>query len=649
MTAHGTPERMGRYQVRGKLGEGAMSVVFDAFDPVIQRTVALKAVSKAFLGPVEAAVILGRFKREAQAAGRLVHPNIVAIFEYGEDPDFAFIAMEFVPGRSLLLEIARSPRMSLARVKDLASQLLDALAYSHSQGVVHRDLKPANLLVNDAGQLKISDFGIARIEASNLTQDGDVLGTPNYMAPEQFLGVTADARSDVYSAGIIIYELLTGRRPFDGTTAAIMRQVLEVKPRAPSEVDPAIPPVFDAVLAKALTKQPEDRYQSAPEFLADLLQAFDAALPEEPASEGTPAPALKLSRGMLEAIRRAGAQLPATGAPAPVPQPPTEPGFDTRVLHVENSGGPKLRVLFVDDEERILNAVRSVFRDRYHVFTATDGAQAVEFVRRFRVHVCVSDQRMPGMKGVDLLREIKAVSPNTVRILLTGYSDLAAIVGSINDGEVYRFVSKPWNNQELLDIVGEAAAISLELEQGSTVQGARMATKSEAALLVIDEKDEMFRAAHELMSGTCPVVRAARVEDALRIMQEREVGVLVTDIGAGHEDNVTLLKLLKQEYPQILSIVLTSASDSELVIELINQAQIFRFLNKPVNVKLMKFHIDAAFGRYESFRTSPHLLKAQKVHVGVAALQSSIGRSILQGLQSLKGRFAAAFGGRSPS
>ena len=331
------PQKLGKYEIRRELGRGAMGVVYEGWDPMIDRRVALKTVRKDQLDRSEVDEILSRFKREAQAAGRLNHPNVVAVYEYGEDPDgTAFIAMEYVEGRELKDYFDRQERFPLSEIVRLMGELLDALGHAHAHGIVHRDVKPANIFLLQSGQAKVGDFGIARIESSNLTQAGSVLGTPAYMSPEQFMGQRVDGRSDLFSAGVILYQFLTGEKPFAGQLTTIMHKVLKEDPIAPSELNVQVPSVFDDVIRKAMAKRPEDRYQTAAAFAGALRTALAGSpVPGEDATviagaaqddatavfAGDPTVAFQPPPVATQATRPA-AQPAATPAPPPSSPPP---------------------------------------------------------------------------------------------------------------------------------------------------------------------------------------------------------------------------------------------------------------------------------------------------------------------------------------
>ena len=630
-------ERIGKYDIQDVLGKGAMGVVYRGYDRAIARSVAIKVIAKASLEPAEIQHLTERFRHEAQAVGRLVHPRIVQIYDYGEDDEIAYIVMELVNGKTLYEHLSQEVSYEIREVGEIIRQVLDGIGYAHSEGVVHRDLKLSNILINNDGRIKISDFGIARIESSNLTRVGDILGTPYCMAPEQFLGQDVNALVDLYAIGIVAYELLTGVKPFSGNAATVMQQVLNNLPVDPSKLNSRLSPLMDGVLRKALAKKREDRFQSAREFSDAFRAAIDAslALGVSEATQLLPAPD---AAAVLDAARLLN---PAIAARATTTNEHVLPSrIDDSAISLDRSV-KKARLLIIDDEERILSALKSRFRDRYHVFTTTDPAKALDFLSRYPMHVIISDQRMPVMPGVELLRRSREVSPHSVRILLTGYSDLAAIVGSINEGEVYRFISKPWDNDQLQRIVAEAVTIALELGETKAAP-VELPRRMEASVLVVDRDDEIFRVTRELIGGLCPVLYAADLDGALGLMQEREIAVVITDVEAEHEELTAMLKLLKQENPQILTIVVTRTSDAEMIVELINQAKLFRFLNKPVNVGLLNKHIQTALQRYLAFVQTPELTLEHRVQSIDQVRASAIGQRILDGTRTLRERWHGA-------
>ncbi|WP_149541383.1 serine/threonine-protein kinase [Siccirubricoccus phaeus] len=275
-------EIAGKYELRGTLGAGAMGTVYDAVDRLIERRVAIKVVKKPPQGDPEGEEAHARFRREAQAAGRLTHNNIVGVYDYGENADTAWIVMELVEGGSVKDRLDRKERFPVAEIVRIMDGVLSALAYSHGRGVVHRDIKPANIMLAADGTVKMADFGIARLENSSMTQVGTVMGTPSYMAPEQLRGETVDARADIWAAGVMLYQLLTGEKPFDGGLAALMHKVMNAEPIPPSQLAGTCPRGFDAVVAKALAKRPEDRWPTATAFAEAIRRA--AAAPSPPSA-----------------------------------------------------------------------------------------------------------------------------------------------------------------------------------------------------------------------------------------------------------------------------------------------------------------------------------------------------------------------------
>jgi len=271
-------ERIGRYQVLERVGKGGMGVLYRGFDPVLDREVAIKLMLTDFNEDTEQ--MRPRFYREARAAAKLNHRNIVTIFEFAEESNVPYIVMEFLRGTPLGARINGQPPLSIDDKLNIIAQLCDGLAYAHEQGVVHRDVKPDNVFILEDGSVKLLDFGIAKLTSSNLTRQGDVLGSASYMSPEQVGGSdSVDGRADVFSTGVLLYELLTGHKPFeaDAPTAVILK-ILKDDPTPIDTYVPGLPPQLIAALTKALAKKPEDRWPSA-DALGRELQLIRKSLP----------------------------------------------------------------------------------------------------------------------------------------------------------------------------------------------------------------------------------------------------------------------------------------------------------------------------------------------------------------------------------
>ena len=272
-----TPQTLGKYEILGLLGAGGMGTVYRAFDPVLERIVAVKLLHPD-RSPVPASDGSRRFLNEARAVARLNHPTIVSVYDFSDaDPFGVFFAMEYVEGCTLEDLFLHGGNVQLAHALHVMRQLLDGLSYAHAKGVIHRDIKPSNLLWTHDGRLKITDFGIAKIGALKQTMTGHMLGTPAYMAPERYSGGDIDHRCDVYSAGVLMFELLTGRKPFSGELAEIVYQICHVVPSRVSMLRPTLPALLDPVVATALAKKPVERFHTAGEF-ATAIQQVSASL-----------------------------------------------------------------------------------------------------------------------------------------------------------------------------------------------------------------------------------------------------------------------------------------------------------------------------------------------------------------------------------
>ncbi len=301
------PERFGRFRVLAELGRGAMGVVYRAEDSALGRTVAIKTI--ALTGtPQERDLHEGRFLQEARAAGSVSHPTIITIYDVGREGDVAFIAMELLEGVELK-QLVQGGSLRPSQALSIVAAVADGLDFAHQRGVIHRDIKPGNIMVLDDGRVKLMDFGIARLQAPTVrTQTGMMLGSPQYMSPEQISGHGIDHRSDIFSLGLVLYELLTGAKPFRGDDVSqLLFAVANLPARAPSQLNGVLPPVVDYIVARALKKKPEERYATAAELAADLR----AAVPEVEAAE----------RSAVERTRSGTEPLPGSDAQAMLAPP----------------------------------------------------------------------------------------------------------------------------------------------------------------------------------------------------------------------------------------------------------------------------------------------------------------------------------------
>ena len=265
------PGRVGRYRLEHVLGLGAMGVVYKARDPQTRRAVAVKRIRKYLLVGPDRDQVLKRFRVEAAAGQRLKHPNIVAVMDCGDQDGMHYIVMEYIRGKSLRDYLREGRQFTSFEALAILQQVLSALAHAHGLGVIHRDVTPGNIFLDTLGQVRLMDFGIARIDASCMTLTAMVVGTPAYMAPEQCIGVDVDHRADLFAAGAVFYHLLTGQRPFDAPTImTTMHKLLKEAPVVPSKLNSKVPPVFDKLINRALAKNPKHRYQSAREFTDEL-------------------------------------------------------------------------------------------------------------------------------------------------------------------------------------------------------------------------------------------------------------------------------------------------------------------------------------------------------------------------------------------
>src|SRR5260221_948788 len=272
---------LGRYNIERTLGKGAMGVVYEGIDPRLGRRVAIKTILKSHLDEDTAKDYSMRFVREAQAVARFNHPHVVQVFDFGEEGEIAYLVMEFIKGKELKTFFDANERFDLKEAVRIMCELCDALDFAHNAGIIHRDIKPANVMIDAQGRTKLTDFGVARVQDSDKTsvertQAGTMVGTPAYMSPEQITGGNIDKRSDVFSAGVILYQFLTGEKPFTGSGAwTIAKKIMQEEPPLHSSLNNAITPLVHTVVNKALAKNPNQRFQSALDLPVALKHALE--------------------------------------------------------------------------------------------------------------------------------------------------------------------------------------------------------------------------------------------------------------------------------------------------------------------------------------------------------------------------------------
>jgi len=334
----GALTKAGRYQIVSELGRGSMGVVYQAFDPVIGRTVAIKTMLTEGLGPAEFEEFKARFQREAQAAGVLTHPNIVTVYDFGEDSGVLFLAMEFLEGKSLQTLVEEQGILPVETIVPMYEQVCSALDHAHIHKIVHRDIKPANIMILESGLVKVTDFGIAKMMTVGMTQAGQILGTPNYMSPEQVKGRQVDGRSDIFSLGVILYELVTGEKPFGGQNiTTVIYKIINENPISPRELDATIPLGLSYVIQKSLAKSPDERYQTCRELAEDLKNYKNLAGATAPSATVIfRVPPIGTETVVPPAAQPAGVQPTKAQAPAqaqaPVEPQPVRP-LSVQVIH----------------------------------------------------------------------------------------------------------------------------------------------------------------------------------------------------------------------------------------------------------------------------------------------------------------------------
>ena len=611
-------QKLGKYEIQSQVAKTARSAVYRGIDPENGQAVAVKVIAREQAN----AQAVPAFVKYARSLDQLAHPGIARFIEVVETPKAFCIVTAFAEGQPLstLLKDGAHPDGRIAW--DIVRQVLETLAVAHVHGGVHRDIKPSNVLLASEGRVTLVNFGTAMVHATPEEQ-------VEHFAPEHFGEGKVTARSDLYQVGILVYQLVTGKVPFTGTAEEIQHRVMQERPTDPSSYNNRLAWQLDWVIQKSLSKDPVERFASALEFGDGLRLGLQDTVgrPLEPVKINAGKPVASspnlLQNAKSIADKAAGAKALAAAATEAPPAAPIAKAAASAKPGSAPAAGPvprapavekaaldpkKANVLFVDDDARLLNGLKTLFRQDYNAIVVDSGAAALEVMAKIPVHVLVSDQRMPHMTGVELLRTACSLYPNTVRILLTGYTDLASLVGSINQGEIFRFVKKPWDNEELKKALADASAVAMEL--ASSPPAAAESPRSAGSLLVIDPHEGLGKGLERLLAGSATVKHVKSPQEAAKILAKEEIAAIVADMGAGMDGLVALFREVKAKRPATLSILLTDEPDSELAIDLVNKAHIFRFLPKPVSAKELRTQVAAALRKHAALKAAPTLSEA---------------------------------------
>ncbi|MEP0763140.1 MAG: protein kinase [Chloroflexota bacterium] len=492
-----------RYEIQERIGEGATAVVYRGLDTRLQRTVAIK-----MLLPHVDSTTRRRFEREALAAARLNHPGIMAIYDVNQEGDRPYLVVEHVEGRPLSDFILSPPDV----VAEYGRQICLALDYAHRRGLIHRDIKPANIHITPDNQAKIMDFGLAISgESKRLTALGRIIGTPAYLSPEQAQGFALTFHTDIYSTGVVLYELATGVLPFDADDISVLLiQQVKRAPRPPRELNPAISPALEAAILKALAKQPEDRFETA-RAMADALAAAESC-------EERTLNAAAVTVEELESQEDA----PTSAAP---------------------SARGKVRVALADDH-RVLRmglAMMLSATDEFEVVgEADDGEQALELVRTAQPDVLLLDLNMPKASGLDILPQIRQTWPGIKVLVLTGRAEDQYIMHALRAG-AHGYVLKTTAEEELIHAVHDVAAGRLVLGQGvaeRVVEGytSRPATEG-------DQPGELDRA---ILTGVAAGKTNDQIAERLGLdpqIVDQQLAQLIAQLGARSRVETGLIAL----------------------------------------------------------------------------------------------------------
>ncbi len=579
-------ERLGEFQIKKKLGEGGMGAVYLAYQESLEREVALKVLTERLCRSEKYIV---RFKREARSAAAIVHPNVIQIYAIGEDSGIHYFAMEYVRGQDLATALAGGRRFSVAETLDIVMQTAEACACAAEVGIIHRDLKPANIMLTERGLVKVTDFGLAKPLQSDLdvTEDGIIVGTANYMSPEQGQGKPLDVRADIYSLGVVFFELLANRLPFvaDQPAAVLYMHVYET-PAPPSRFNPEVSPAVDRMVARMMAKNPEDRPRDAEALLAELRglrqSLGGSALGWEPLSVRPMAQRKAESSAILPAVK--------SGGEAAVRLLP--PGA--------------LKALVVDDLASVRKLYATVLTELgFSVSEAGDGENAINIWQKESPALVILDLNLPRLDGMSVLERRRQL-PAAEVIVISGRKDRESVERVAAAG-ISIYLGKPVNLEELRTRISQAmstAATALTLSKVDTHNLLPAAARSGRSILVCDRglyARSLYQGVIESL-GHCAAF-AESLAEARDILAAEAADVLVMAISRAEEDGLKLVAESCRRTPPLPVVAIAEEDDETTAAQL--RADGAAVLVKPVRIAEFRATLENALTRAPAATAMP--------------------------------------------
>ncbi len=562
-------KHLGEYKVMEKLGEGGMGSVYRGYQESLDREVALKVLSEKLC---EDETYIARFQREARAAASLVHPNVIQVFSIGCEQDIHYFAMEYVRGKDIAAHIQDGREFTYIEIIDIMIQVMQAFCCAAEIGLIHRDIKPSNIMLDEKGVVKITDFGLAKTTDSNLTEVGSIVGTANYMSPEQSQGMILDYRTDFYSLGVVFYEMIVGAPPFSAEqpAAVLFKHVYEAPP-VPSTINSDIPPVFDRVILHLLEKQPEDRPCSGEEYLAELRKLYDLVAPSSVARHAS-AFEIKKTNKEVKVDARLSSEIEPT------------------IIVKKNIKSNYKKALIVDDIASVRKLFSSILKEKnFSVSEAEDGAVALKKCIEEKPDLIFLDLAIPKVDGFELLQEFADRRISAKIIVLTGKKDTETL-NRVTEYKIEAFLAKPVNIHELRDKIDEVMENDNSPIKLSAKQNTSNKTKKNSIVIydALPYSQHLLR--QVLQSENHNVVGVAERDEALDILKEGLPDLVVLSAERDSRDAVAFAQEIRKNGWNVPIISIIDELDTTAKIQL-KEVNAEPILTRPIRLDNFKLEV----------------------------------------------------------